>query len=45
VSVGKRGTVTAITGNAASITFDAESTKELRWAGSRRINVPDGVTE
>ncbi|WP_127357505.1 hypothetical protein [Actinacidiphila soli] len=42
---GKRGTVTAITGASASITFDAESTKELRWAGSRRINVPDGVTQ
>jgi hypothetical protein len=42
---GKRGTVEAISGNAASITFDAESTKELRWTGSRRINVPDDATE
>lgn len=42
---GKRGKVKAITGNSASITFDAASTKDLRFARSRKINVPDGVTE
>ncbi|QKV90371.1 hypothetical protein HUT19_41185 [Streptomyces sp. NA02950] len=43
---GKRGTVQAIIGRSASITFDEESTKELRWsARSRKINVPDNVEQ
>lgn len=42
---GKRGTVVTITGNTASVKFNAESTEELRWSRSQKINVPDGVTE
>ncbi|MFJ5218791.1 hypothetical protein ACIP98_29235 [Streptomyces sp. NPDC088354] len=42
---GKRATVRSITQGAATLQFNTESTSELRFARSRKINVPDGVTE
>lgn len=42
---GKRGTVASIEGKHATITFDEQSTKSLRWSRSAKINVPEGVTQ
>ncbi|MCX4515900.1 hypothetical protein OHA27_37925 [Streptomyces sp. NBC_01619] len=42
---GMRGTVERITGNTATIKFDADSTEQLRWARNKQISVPDAVTE
>ena len=42
---GKRGTVESIDGAHAAVKLDADSTEELRWARSRRVNVPHGVKE
>ena len=42
---GKRGTVESIDGAHAAVKLDADSTEELRWARSRRVNVPNGVKE
>ncbi|MCX4554210.1 hypothetical protein [Streptomyces sp. NBC_01500] len=42
---GMCGTVTEISGRYGSVLLSERDTEELRWARSRRLNVPSGVKE